>query len=126
MKKFLKNNSLEEQNIPEEILLNAFRVPQSYLKNASEEKLIVVHNHADQHYDVQITYNTARVSNNKNYIVFVSNKQDDIIFHTSIAPFLENPPIWERDFLHYSDLLKIEKRINEILIENKLPEIKFA
>ena len=124
MKKFLNDNISGEQPIPEEVLLDVFRVPKEELAAASKEKLVVVYHCITKYYSVQIAYNSKQHEQNNTYLVFVANKQDDIIFHLGVGAIY--PSIWEKSFLSSSELLLIQGKINKILKDNKLPEIDFG
>lgn len=122
MKKFLKDCLKEKQPIPEEALLEVFKAPKEFAANIKEE-LVVVYYASNQQFSVQVAYNTSKYESNNGYLVFVFNKVDELIFRVGVTSFF--PHVWQRDFLPYKDLVNIQTKINQILKDNKLPEINF-
>lgn len=129
MKKFLKDNTFEDQTLSLDVAKYIFGdVIQGLTEEIiQKEKFVVLHNYKDDNYSVQIVINTGRSYENNSYFVFVFDKNDEVVTLYYYPSHTILPPVWNREFgdLDYMDFLGIQKLINVSLGKQNLPVMAY-
>ena len=125
MKKFLKDDITVVQNIPRE-MWEFFKIPIEKIEDGIKEQWKVVHFYSDKNYSVQVLCNMEKAVANNGYLVLVFNRAKDVVLYFAVKSLTPSPQVWDRNNgMDYTDFLKIQKEINNALISNTLPLMKY-
>lgn len=119
MKKFLKDNTLENQVIPIDKLKDVFGddLNPEMLKPENQEKsnkYIVVKTVFSNKYNYQIIIQNLAIQGNNSYMIFLFDKEDNYLGNLIISAASVFPPVYEKCMgLDYFDFQKIQQTVND-------------
>lgn len=120
MKKFLKDNILENQSIPIDKLKDVFGdyLNPEMLKLENQEKsnkYIVLKTVFGDKYNYQIVIQNLAIQGNNSYMIFLFDEEDNYIGNLVVPAASVFPPVYEKCMgLDYFDFQKIQQTVNDI------------
>lgn len=110
VKKWLKDNTLEPQEVPQEIASRVYKVTEDKLEEGSKERFVVLRTIRTPTHSIQIAINDKAAADNNSYSLLVFDAGDNLKWATAVESHVPVPPVWDRIFstMDYYDWLLIQ------------------